>query len=138
MPTSSASAGLKRAFSDPVAQCFAVDVLGGDEVFGIDLVDFVDGENVWMVERGSCLGFLDKSTHAIAGLIVDHVGGQDFQCDFAIEFGVVGEINLTHATRAELGANFVAANPFMRGERQGQSGGVVHWAQRSVGYCSQI
>ena len=49
---------------------------------------------------------------------VDDVCRQNFQRDFAIELRVVSEINLTHATRAELGANFVAADLFARGERQ--------------------
>ena len=118
MPTSSTSLGVNGTFSDALAQCFAVDKLSGDELFGVDLVDFVDGENVWVVERRRCFGLLHKSSHAIAGLIVDHVRRQNFQCDFAIEFGVVGEVNLTHATRTELGADFVAANLFARGERQ--------------------
>ena len=116
------------SFSYPIAQCFAVDELGGDEVFRIDFVDLVDGENVWVVERGSRLGLLNESTHAFPGWIGDDVGRQNFECDFAIEFGVVGEINLTHATRAELGANFVSTDPFARGERQGLNPGEVLWA----------
>src|SRR5215216_3802885 len=46
----------ESAFSDAIAQCIAVDELGGDELLGIDLVDFVDSKNVWMVEGRSCLG----------------------------------------------------------------------------------
>ncbi len=48
----------------------------------------------------------------------DDFDRQDFQCDFAVESGVVGKINLTHTAGAELRADFVAANFFMRGERQ--------------------
>ena len=62
-------------------------------------------------------GFLDEATPAIAGFVAD-VRREDFQCDFAVEFGVVGEVDLTHSTRAELGADFVATNSFARGERQ--------------------
>ena len=65
---SSASPGLNGASPDAVAQCFAVDELGCDELFGIDLVDLVDGENVWMIERRRCFCFLHKSTYAIAAL----------------------------------------------------------------------
>ena len=59
-----------------------------------------------------------ESTNAIAGLRVDDVGRKDFYCDFAIEFGIVGQVNLTHAAGAELGADFVSAECFACGERQ--------------------
>src|ERR1041384_1738728 len=89
-----------------------------------------------MVEGRSCLGFLDEATDAIAGLVAN-VRWQYFQCDFAIEFGVVGEVNLTHATRAELGADFVATNSFARGERQCSGPGeLFSGLSRSNAYCS--
>src|SRR5205085_2944050 len=110
----------KRGEADAVPKSFAVDELSGDELFGVDLVDLIDREDVWMVERGGGLCFLLEAAHAIAGAVVGggDVGRENFQCDFAIELGVLSEINLTHATRAELGANFIAANPCTRGEGQ--------------------
>ena len=116
MPTSSTSTGVNGRLLNSLAQGFAVDEFSGDELFGIDLVDFVDGENVWVVECRSRLSLLQKPSHAIAGLVIDHIRRQNFQGDFAIEFGIVGEINFTHATRAKFGADFVAANLFAHGE----------------------
>src|ERR1044072_7971352 len=40
----------ERAFSYALAPCLTVDEFSGDELFGIDLVDLVDRENVWVVE----------------------------------------------------------------------------------------
>ena len=39
------------SFSNSITQRFAVDELRGDKVLGVDLVYFVDGENVWVVQR---------------------------------------------------------------------------------------
>jgi hypothetical protein len=61
-------------------------------------------------------------------------GWKNFQCDFAVESGVVGEVNLTHTAGAELRADFVAANFFMRGERQRAcSGGVFSGPENAAG-----
>src|ERR1051326_1689916 len=91
------------ASSNSIAQRVAVDELRGDELFGIDLVDLVDGQNVWMIECRSGFGFLHKAPHAIPGIVSDF-GRLDFECDFSIELRIVSEVNLAHATRAELGA----------------------------------
>ena len=45
------------AGSYSIAQCFTVDELGRDELFRIDLIDFVNGENVRMVQSRSGTGF---------------------------------------------------------------------------------
>ena len=62
----------------------------------------------------SCTKRRTRSSCLVSSTTIDD--GKNFQSDFAIEFGVVGEINFTHATRAELGADFVAANLFAHGE----------------------
>src|SRR5689334_13288940 len=90
-------------------------------MFGVDLVDFVNRENVWMVECGRGLCFLHETADAIAArarLGIDYLRRKNLQRDFTIEFCVIGKIDLTHAARAEAGANFVAADFSMRGERQ--------------------
>ncbi len=74
-------ARFEGAHSDSVAQRVTVDEFGGDEMFGIDLVDLVDRQNVWMVERGSGLCFLHKPAYAIGRatrLRFNHVGGSIF------------------------------------------------------------
>ena len=80
-----------------------------------------------MIECRGGLGLLHKATHAIAAFRVD-VGGKDFDSDFAIEFRIVGQVNLTHAARAELGADFVTAECFACGERQLSIRGRIFWA----------
>ena len=89
----------------------------------MDLVDLVDRKNVWMVQSGRGFGFLDEAANAIAGgvsLLFEDVRGKNFECDFAVETGVVGKINLAHAAGAKLGADFVASDFCIRGERQSE------------------
>src|SRR5258705_10745997 len=60
-----------------------------------------------MVQCGSGLRFLYKATHAI---VPSDVHGQNLQSDFAIELCVMRQVNHTHSTRTELGADFIAAD----------------------------
>src|SRR5213593_3982181 len=60
-----------------------------------------------MIQCGSSPGFLHEATHGLAACVIAR---QNLQSDFAIELGVVGEVDLTHSARAELRADFVAAN----------------------------
>jgi hypothetical protein len=79
-----------------------------------------------MVQGGGGFGFLYETTDTVAvsaGVFFDNGGGKDFQRDFAIETRVIGKVNLTHPTSAELGADFVAANPCVRGEGQRRTSG---------------
>ena len=70
------------------------------------LADLVDVRDVWMIERRGRSRFLFEAAHPI--LVRSDVGRQDFQSDFAIQTRVLREIDLTHTTRAEERANFVA------------------------------
>ncbi len=93
----------ERSASDPVAQRFAVDELRDDEMLCVDLVDLVDRENVWMVQGGRGFGFLYETSNAVAGgagLIFDDFNRENFECYFAVESGVVSQIDLTHTARA--------------------------------------
>src|SRR6266568_6996802 len=84
-----------------LAQRSAIDKLHGDEVHPFTLADFLDGGDVRMIERCRGLCFLSESPHAI--LIRGEVSRQNLQRNFAIQFCVLCEIDLTHATRTELG-----------------------------------
>ena len=90
-----------------LAKSFAFDELRGDKVHRVDLFDFMNGDDVWMIQRGSSLGFLNKATHA--RLIGSNIGGQDLQSHSAIEFCVLREIDLTHSAFTDFRADFVAA-----------------------------
>ena len=69
------------------------------------LVDVVDRTDVEMVERRSRLRFTLKSFQGL--LVVGESFGKEFQCDCAPELEVLGPINHTHTTAAELVQNAV-------------------------------
>ena len=43
----------QRAGGDFLSQRFAIDEFGGNELVTVSLSDFMNRQNVWMVERGS-------------------------------------------------------------------------------------
>ena len=80
----------------------------GDEGVFIDLVDFVDGADVGMVECGGGLGL---AREALSGLLVRHeMGGEEFECDGTFEFGVFGLIDHAHPAFTELLGDLVVAD----------------------------
>ena len=60
-----------------------------------------------MVERRSSLGFLLEAMHSV--VMSRHISGQNLQRDFTIELCILRQIHLAHPTRANLCADFVAA-----------------------------
>jgi hypothetical protein len=77
----------------------AFDEFCGDKRSGVGLIDFVDRDDVGMVQARSGLGFLLEPLHAIG--IGGRSIGQNLQRHFAIEPGVLRQIHLSHATRAQ-------------------------------------
>src|SRR6266545_7500216 len=47
--------------ADALAQSFAIDELGGDEVHRVDLLNLVNRDDVGMIQRRSSLCFLNKA-----------------------------------------------------------------------------
>src|SRR5438445_13652421 len=84
-----------------LAQRSAIDTLHGDEVHTVALADFMDGGDVRMIERRRGFCFLSEAPHAV--LIRGEVSRQNLERNLAVKFGVLCEIDLTHATRTELG-----------------------------------
>ena len=82
-----------------------------------------------MIQCGSSPRFLDETTQPV---VASEIARQNFQSDFAIELGVVGQINLSHATRTELGADFVAANFCARVNCQDVIWGILSGVFRSA------
>src|ERR1041384_1932887 len=76
------SAELHRLASQSMAQRLTIDILRGDEIHLVDLLDLVNRDDVGMVERGGSLGFLNEPAHAIA--ICGDVVRKNLQRDVAI------------------------------------------------------
>ena len=68
-----------------------------------------------MVERGGGSCFLSKAAHPI--LIAREFGRQNLQRDFSIELHIMRQIHFAHSTRADLRADFIAAQSSANGNQ---------------------
>src|ERR1041384_7961062 len=80
-----------------VPECDAFDELRGDERRVFRAADFVDGENVWMIESRRGFRFLDEAAHA--ALVNGKFAEEEFESDRATELGILRPIHLPHSTR---------------------------------------
>jgi len=71
--------------------------------------------DVRMVERGCGSCFLSKAAHPI--LIAREFGRQNLQRDFSIELHILRQIHFAHSTRADLRADFIAAQSSANGNQ---------------------
>jgi hypothetical protein len=69
-----------------------------------------------MIQRRSRLCFLHEAPHPL--LIRCNFARQNLQSDFAIKFRVLDQIHLTHSARADLRADFIAAELCASANRQ--------------------
>src|SRR5207244_3409356 len=96
------------------AQRLAVDVFHRDEVRAIVLADLINMSNVRMVKRRCGLSFANEALHSVA--IDGNLSGQNLQCNFTIQLSILRQIHFAHSTRANLCADFVAAEFCAGGE----------------------
>jgi len=92
---------------DLLAQSLSVDILHPDEMHAFALADLVDVRDVRMIQRGGCHSFLIKAPHSI--LVRGEIGGQDFQCDLAMQTRVFRQIHLPIPPAPDLRADLVAS-----------------------------
>ncbi len=83
----------------------AIQVLHGDEGLAILFANVVDGADVGMVEGRGRLGLAAKALQDLA--VLGDVFREEFQSDEAIEPGVFGLVNHTHAATTQLFNNAV-------------------------------
>src|SRR5215831_12419156 len=99
---------------DPFAQSQSIDVLSCNEWRRVVMIDFVDSENVWMVQPRGGAGFLDEATHPRR--VIREFRGQNLQGQDALEFDVDCLIDLAHSAGADVGADFVVVKPGAGGQ----------------------
>ena len=80
-------------------QRLALDELGDDVRTAVDLAEIVDDDDVRVVQARGGSDFLVKPSQAIA--ITDELRRQELERHGPIEPGVVREIDLAHAARAQ-------------------------------------
>jgi len=89
------------------AEGFAFDQLHGDVVDRVMVAEFVDGDDVGVIEGGGGTGFAFEAVQTI--LIGGKFGGKDFYGDGAVEAGIVSAIDFAHSAGAKGALNFVGA-----------------------------
>jgi hypothetical protein len=101
---------LERRRGHPATQRDTIDELGGDVVAAVVNSDFVNSENVWMIEIRRCRSFLFESMESI--LVGSEFLAEDLDRDLATELHVFGKINHAHPAGAELLENSVMRDFF--------------------------
>jgi hypothetical protein len=98
----------KGLLADHLLQGTALDELHGDEVASVGPPDFVDGDDVRMVQRGGRLRFLDEAAPLVVGRSA--VGGQEFQRRGPVQQDIAGLVHQAHPALAELFEDLVMAD----------------------------
>jgi hypothetical protein len=73
----------------------------------INFADFIDMRGVGMRQRRSCPRLLQETMQPLR--VTGNLGRKKFQGNLAIELGVAGQIDFTHAALTQLGTNFITA-----------------------------
>jgi hypothetical protein len=93
----------------------------------LSLVDLMDSADILMIQGGG--GFSLTEEAFLFFLAFPDVGGKELQSHEAVEFGVFGFVNDTHATFSKLLKDFVVADgrsnhPNLRGLLPPENGGL--------------
>ena len=94
------SSGFHRPPGNAVLQRQPVQKLHGNEGFAVLVVNFVDGADVGMIQRGGGLGLALKAAEGLR--VFGDVVGQELKSDKAAELHVLGLVDHTHPAAAEL------------------------------------
>ena len=91
---------LHRAAFHALAQRLTLNKLGGNEMRAVCLADFINRQDVGVIEcrRGSCLSLKSPQVFRVVCQFV----GQNFDGHLAAQIQVLRQINFAHAARAEL------------------------------------
>ena len=105
---SRATRGRQGLAGDLLPQRLAFQQLHGDEGLPVGFVDFVNGADVRMIERGRGLGFALKTAQGLR--VLGDVLGQKFQRDRASELEVFRFVDHPHAARCPRPKHAVVRN----------------------------
>ncbi len=102
--------GIERLARDPLAQRFSFQQLHGDERLAVGFIHLVDRANVGMIQCGSRASLAPKSLERLRLLF--QFLRKKFQRHAAAELCVLGLVNDTHPTAAQLVKDAVMRNGF--------------------------
>jgi hypothetical protein len=83
------------------------DVLHCDEVRAVNMINVMNGDDVRVIQGRGSLGFLNEAPLAIG--VGDSFCRQHLDGDVAVEMGVAGPLNDTHAAFAESLSDLIMA-----------------------------
>jgi hypothetical protein len=89
---------LHRLAEDALLERFPVQVLHGNEVLALKLVDVVNGADIGMIQCRSCLSLALEPLQGVA--IFGYLLGQKLEGDCALEFGVLRLVDDPHPSAA--------------------------------------
>ncbi len=99
----------RRTGSEPALRIsrsgFSVHVLHGDVVSGAVLAEFVDCDDVRMIQRRGGVRFALETAEAF--VVGGKFGGENFDGGAAAKLGIAREVNFTHSARAQQADDFV-------------------------------
>ena len=88
-----------------IAQRHPFDKFGNDKISAAPFADFVNRDDVRMIQSGCRKGFLPKTADAV--FVFGDPGGKQFESDGAIQPRVFRQINFAHSALADLLDNFI-------------------------------
>jgi hypothetical protein len=91
-----------------VLQSLPIEILHGDERLPVLVVDFVDGADVRVIQRGGSFGFALKAAQRLR--IFRYLHGQEFEGNKPAELDILGLVDDTHAATAEFSNDAVMGN----------------------------
>jgi hypothetical protein len=100
----------KRFAEDALPQRLALQILHGNEVLPLKLVDVVDRAYIGMIQCRSRLCLASEALQSV--LVLGQLFWQKLQGDGALKLGVLGLIDNTHSASAELFDDTVVGDAF--------------------------
>jgi hypothetical protein len=91
---------IHRKVADQVLQGLTVEKLHHDEGLAVFLANVIDGADGGMVQSGSCLSLTPETLKSLR--VLRNVWGKELQSDKTVEPGVLGLVDHSHPTSAQL------------------------------------
>src|SRR5687768_3224473 len=90
---------------ESITQRLSLNIFSGDVVQPALRADFMNSENIWMVQRGCCIRFVLESTEPLA--IVCEFRGEYLDCGGPSELSVMGQVDFSHAALTDEGTDLI-------------------------------
>src|ERR1700747_518592 len=86
----------------------AGEKLHGDELLALFFANFIDGANVWVIQRGGGLRFALEAGESLR--IASDFGREELEGHEAVELGVLGLVDDAHPAAAQFFEDVIVGN----------------------------